>query len=331
MPYRFKAGESVPENIRRIVQEEIKSGTDQLTKTRGQRDEAIHEARKTVKKIRGVLRLVRSELGQTYKEENQLFREVGRQLSEIRDAAALIEVFDALAVKYKDSLQQSALRGVRAGLVLAKQEGGKAANVQKARQSADQAFRAAAKRIDSWPLKKEGFSAIAPGLKLSYEAGKKALKQVQKDPTSENYHYFRRRAKDHWYQVRLLESLWTEVQTAHENSLKKLEQWLGDDHNLVVLREKLHGEPDKFGGEEQVRLFLSLADQYQKELRETAVSMGQRVYAQKPKQFITDIAKLWETWREQPESMKQQQREERQAIRKPPQTAQRKKGKTAAA
>ena len=63
LPYRFKAGETVPENIRRLVNEEVDFAIGELRGSSVEkRDEAIHEARKSIKKLRGVLKLIRSEL-----------------------------------------------------------------------------------------------------------------------------------------------------------------------------------------------------------------------------------------------------------------------------
>jgi hypothetical protein len=108
---------------------------------------------------------------------------------------------------------------------------------------------------------------------------------------------------------------------AHEASLKNLETWLGDDHNLVVLRDKLSSEPENYGDEKDIQLFLALADQYQKELREKAISLGQRVYEEKPRQFTRNIQKLWDAWQQQPDSMKDEQKAERQSVKKGAQPA----------
>lgn len=329
MAYRLRAGESIPENIRRIVQEELEAAADQLANG-NRRDEAIHEARKSVKKIRGVLRLMRPELGGVYANETASFRDIGRRLSDIRDAAARLEIFDGILEKHRASLQKNALSGLRRGLEQAKREAEDSPETDKVVRTAIGAFRSAMRRVKSWPLKKDGFAAIAPGLELTYRTGRKALQQAEQDGTPENLHYFRRRAKDHWYHVRLVESLWTEVMQAHEASLKNLEQWLGDDHNLVVLREKLEGEPEKYGAEEEIEMFLSLADQQQKKLRQEALSIGQRVYERKPRQFTTDMDKLWDAWERQPDSIKEVQKEQRQTAKKQPQPAQRSKATSAA-
>src|SRR5258707_1228198 len=118
MPYHLKATESVPSGIKRIVREEIDSaigllkGAASVTK-----DEAIHETRKSVKKIRGALRLVSAELGDTYRLENRELRSASCRLSELRNATAIIEVFDDLREKYGDELGRQTGTRIRQALV----------------------------------------------------------------------------------------------------------------------------------------------------------------------------------------------------------------------
>jgi hypothetical protein len=90
---------------------------------------------------------------------------------------------------------------------------------------------------------------------------------------------------------------------------------------LVVLREKLESKPEDYGDQKDIELFLTLAGEYQKELREKAMSLGQRVYEEKPRQFTKNIAKLWDAWQHQSDSMKDEQRGERQAAKKAAQPA----------
>jgi CHAD domain-containing protein len=311
MAYRFKAKESVPEGIRRIVREEIDSATNQLTNGKGpKRDEAIHEARKCIKKIRGAVRLMQPELGQTYRRVNGLLAETGRHLSEIRDAEAIIEVFDGVVEKYRDQLKPEAVRAIRSGLLNSKKETEKRLKVDAVVRQAVSSLRAIAKDVDSWPLKADGFTAIAPGFKKRYRAGQQAMSAARNQPAPETFHDFRKRVKDHWYHVRLLESLWTEILQARESALKELETWLGDDHNLVVLREKLHADPDQYGGERNVQVFAGLMEAYSKELREKSLSLGERIYEQKPKLLVREMSKLWDAWQNQPRSMKDLQKEQ---------------------
>ena len=152
MPYRLKPSEPVPDGIKRVVLEEIEAAQDQLSRHSKNRDEAIHEARKSVKKIRGAIRLVEPELGAIYREENRRLGELGRKLSELRDAAAVIETFDAVVAEYRDSLQENALRSVRLMLDKSKRETERTFGIQKTVSGAMATLRATAKRVNTWPL-----------------------------------------------------------------------------------------------------------------------------------------------------------------------------------
>lgn len=299
MAYRLKAGESVPDGIKRIVLEEVDSATGLLGQATGRRrDNAIHEARKSVKKVRGVLRLVRPELGRAYRRENARFRELGHHLSELRDAAALLEVFNQIATQSAGTLDKKSISAIRSGLQREKRATEQRLDAGKVIKDATATFRSLAARAKSWPLNQNGFRAIDTGLKSTYCQGRQALKRAEKTEKSVDFHDFRKRVKDHWYDVRLLENLWTKIMEAHESSLKQLETWLGDDHNLVLLHDKLQNKPEDFGGEAAVTAFLSLVEQHQKELRENSISLGHRVYAEKPSAFVRSLAQLWAVWRE---------------------------------
>jgi CHAD domain-containing protein len=299
MAYHFKANESVPDGIRRIVREEIDSAVDQLTNHAGKhrsRDEAIHEARKSIKKIRGALRLIQPELGQIYRNENGRLGNTGRQLSELRDAGAVMEVFDGVVEKYRHQLKPEAARAVRRRLLKNKQETERRLKVDIVIRRAVAALQAIGKDVEKWPLSTEGFEAIAPGLKNRYRRGQHAMVIARNDPTPENLHEWRKRVKDHWYHIKLLESAWTEILKARETALDDLQNWLGDDHNLVVLCEKLNADPDQYGGKDNVQLFTAIMREYSNELRDKSFALGAKIYEQKPKLLARDMAKLWDTW-----------------------------------
>lgn len=311
MAYRLRSDESVPAAIKRIASEELESAAAQLTgKGATDRDEAIHEARKSIKKVRALLRLMRPELGDTYAKENAQLRDIGRKLSEFRDAGAIIETFDSLREKYCGELKGNTLESIHRGLLERKKQAERDAGVGRVLRKLAAALRAAGRRLRVWQLLTDGFPAIAPGLERTFRRGQKAFAQVLAHPSPENYHEWRKRVKDHWYHVRLLEDLWTEVMQAYEKSLKELETWLGDDHNLVVLREKVVTEPAFYGRGKETDLFLSLVDKYEKELRDNALSLGERIYAEKPRQFTQRLGHLWNVWQVQPESLDELERQE---------------------
>ena len=96
MAYRLERGESVIGGLKRVVGEEIKSAGAQLSGAKNaDRDEAIHEARKSIKKGPGDA--AAGEHGTWAVPIGARMRACAispGRLSEFRDAFAIIETFD---------------------------------------------------------------------------------------------------------------------------------------------------------------------------------------------------------------------------------------------
>src|SRR5262249_40911667 len=77
----------------------------------------VHEVRKSLKKIRAVLRLVRPVIGEKfYRRENTCFRDAGRPLTEVRDARILIETLDKLVEHFQEHVVGRSFADVRKAL-----------------------------------------------------------------------------------------------------------------------------------------------------------------------------------------------------------------------
>src|SRR5665213_308452 len=234
MSYRLQQGESVAEELKRIVREEIDAALSRIATDSGSnRDKAIHEARKGIKKIRAILRPIRPGLPKIYARENRRRRGVGRELSTLRDAAAIIETLDELPGG------TPGLETMRAGLVKAKTRFEREIRVEKVLRDTAAGLNKLKKRVENWPVKKTDIAAFEPGIEKAYRRGRRNLKLARKHPDPAIWHEFRKRVKDHWYHVRLLEEVSPEAFRSREKPLNELETALGTDHNLVVLADEL--------------------------------------------------------------------------------------------
>lgn len=301
MAWRLEHDESVIAGVKRLARDQMDSGERRLSAEKDtSRDQAIHEARKSVKKVRALMRLVRGELGSTYTAENARLRDIGRRLSEFRDAFAIVETFDDLANRCKDEAGEK-FQPIRDALVKQREESEREEDVGLVVAEAAQALKKASARVKFWPLRTDGFAGLAPGLKRTFRAGRKALARVKREPRPENYHELRKRVKDHWYHIRLLEPVWTDAMSGYEKSLNDLETALGNDHNLTVLGDKIAAEPARYGNPAQLESFFDLLDKYQKELRDHSLAIAGRVYEEKPGELVRRLEPLWNAWRHEPE------------------------------
>ena len=278
-----------------MAREQLEGAVESL-EGRGNRDEAIHDARKRVKKARALLRLVREELGEAYTAENTRLRDAGRGLSEFRDAAAVIATFDELREQYRDELHKHPLDSIRHGLQLRKSRAERKADFKVALHEIAAVLSSSARRAAKWPLAADGFAAIAPGLERTFRRGRKAMHVAQREGRPEEYHEWRKRAKDQWYHSRLLQDAWSEVMGGYERSLKQLEDWLGSDHNLEVLRARVAAEPAFYGTPEEIELLMNLIARREKELRASSRTIGDRIYVESPTAYRKRLHGVWDAW-----------------------------------
>lgn len=297
MPYRLEHDESIPRGLRRIAREEIDSAIENLRVTQpSKRDDAVHEARKSIKKLRGLVRLLMPGLGPAGKQENIALRDLGRTLSEVRDAAAMIETVDLLGKKYHDNPAVAKLAPVRALFVKRRNAARAQGDSSPSAEEGIAILRRLRRRLNNWNIGIE-FVSMAPGLKTIYRRGRHALAQARKDPDAVNLHNLRKRVKDYWYQVRLLESLWqlpplSPENACPENALQELQEQLGDAHNLALLRETA------VKGFEGVAHLIA---DFEKELRVKSLAAAKDLYAEKSGGHVQRLTELWMTWRDDTE------------------------------
>jgi CHAD domain-containing protein len=297
MAYRFKHRETVPRNVKRIAAEQLDEAIALLKRKGGaSREDSVQGVRQNIKKTRALLRLVRPELGDFFRDENIRLRDVGLKLSELRDASALIDTVDNLRHRANGAAPKNLLTSVRRQLNLQKRQledqaaaeqllPGIAAELRKIRQS-----------IRYWPLQTDGFKAIAYGLERTFRDGRKALAVARKSSRTEDYHEWRKRAKDHWYQIRLLNRVWGEVMSGYEQSLKELEDALGDDINLWLLEKRTQEAVSQEARRAPTSLLSKTIGSARQDLRQRALEIGAKVYAEKPREFIRQLKKLWKVW-----------------------------------
>ena len=106
--------------------------------------------------------------------------------------------------------------------------------------------------------------------------------------------------KDLWHHLRLLCPAWPEPARAMLHDLEQLGELLGNDHDLVLLRqfvaERCKEQASAVAGLNQ------LIEARQKKLRAAALKLGAKLYAEKPVKVGAQLGKLWIAWRGTPDT-----------------------------
>ena len=101
--YRLKRKEKTAKGVRRVARGRVENALEQLREQPEGEEAAVHTARKDLKKLRSLLRLVRGELDRaTYRNESERYRDAGRLLSDARDAEVKLQTLEELRDRFDD-------------------------------------------------------------------------------------------------------------------------------------------------------------------------------------------------------------------------------------
>jgi len=298
--YRFERDETVGDAFRRIARAQSDKALDEVGSAAANPadEDAIHDCRKRCKKIRGLIRLVRPALDQArYRAANEAFRDAARELSSLRDAQALLATFDSVVAVPTEPPRLDDFESVRAELVrrAGTEPDGDDAGASTFERAGD-LLRAGHDLVVDADLHADGWGAVRGGLAQTYRRGRDALEVVYDDPTPDNFHELRKRAKYSWYHLRLLGPSAPAILDPLAKQFERLAEGLGDAHDLAVLRVQLDDDPDSFGGEATMHAALELLDQHREKLEHDGVSLAEQLYAEPPKPFARRLERYWDAW-----------------------------------
>jgi CHAD domain-containing protein len=293
--FQLRIDEPVADGIRRIARGQIEEVLDRLE---GRTDESfgksVHESRKSLKRLRAVVRLVRAEVGdEVYRRENACFRDAGRALSASRDAQVLIQALDSLGELYGGELVSAALGSFREQLESEYEalRSGLSAGAPLLGELAVE-LRAAEERVADWPLRDVGFRLVSPGLERAYRDSRRAYRTAFDEPSPEHLHEWRKRVKDLWYSLQILEQAAPRRMRKLARTVHDLSELLGDDHDFVVLDQRA-GENGAALSETSARALRAMTEWHRRELHANAFEIGSGLYRRPPAKFVRRVRRGW--------------------------------------
>lgn len=276
-------------------------------------DKAVHEARKAMKRLRAVLRLVRSEIGdRAYRAENALLRDTARLIAPMRDGAVMVDAVRNLRTDYGDRLSPLVFQELESALLDRHlRRRGRVLDDETIFPRVVANLRAARARYASWPVEDDEFpppgpsnhpvishrfSSVGPGLQATYARGRREMQLAMREPTSEHFHAWRKRVKYLRHQTEVLAPLWPDVVGGMAKSFDRLGEILGEEHDLAVLLQLVAGVPSLCPDPVDRSLLAALAQHRRSELRVAAGALGTRLFAERPDRFAERIGAYWDAW-----------------------------------
>ena len=146
------------------------------------------------------------------------------------------------------------------------------------------------------PLLARGWEVIGPGLERLYRQNCASMARARITGKDGDFHQWRKRAKFLWYQVRMLTPIWPKHLAKLAERLNDLQDQLGADHDLAVLKGFLLRRPDRFGGEPTVRRITTCLDKLMVKLRENSQALGNKIFVHRPRRFVNELGERWGEW-----------------------------------
>jgi hypothetical protein len=197
MAYCLKSRTRIGRQLRRIVDRQLRRAIDELTHGG---DKAIHAARRRVKKLRALLRLI-DPRGVGHNVPARL-RSVSRLLAPISDAEASVRTFAGLCRRRVSAPPRAAQEVV--GLLLRNAYDRAAGDSGGAPARAARLLAAARLDLAHLRVRDRRFKAVARGLRRGIERSRRAMHRALRRPTGDGFHVWRRRVKTQWLQLRLV-------------------------------------------------------------------------------------------------------------------------------
>ena len=289
MGFRLKLREPLSDGLKRVFREQMESALELCRHPAKQRGVTVHEVRKHLKKLRAAMRLAIPEVGRNrHAREDCCVRKIGRLVSDLRDAQVRLQTLIQLRDETAKKPENSPFPHIEELLSL-ERESFSAAFAGWQKQAIPQLERVET-RLLKWPLEDLTWQQVCGVVAKIYKRGQRGLAKTIDDPEPENFHAWRKRVKDLWYQLRILQPVNRVVLTEMARDAEVLGELLGREHDLNFLWARLEKESSDEALRDELAQVEKLIGKRGKRLRTNALELGRRFYAEPAKAFAKRIS-----------------------------------------
>ncbi len=275
----------------------------------------VHDARKAIKRLRTIVRLLEGQLGaDVCAREQAALRRAAGALAGARDAEVMLATLDRLVERHPGALSgKRQIERLRKRMARERDRAERRAADPASRLAAVNELRAFQRRAAAWPLlEAEGLGSIDRGLRRIYRDGRRRRRRAaRKRAGMRAMHQWRKRVKDLRYALEALEraepvrrgsrsrreraraeSRWLHRAAKRADELGEL---LGEEHDLAVLGRWLERNGRRRGLKRGMRRKLQkLIAKRRSELRRRALRDSAQIYERSPEQFMTRLRLAFE-------------------------------------
>ncbi|WP_417410292.1 CHAD domain-containing protein [Hoeflea sp.] len=297
MSYRIRPGMPLGGEVARVARKQYERAIDTLRHQQDGPHEAIHAARKSFKKLRGLFRLVRDADPKFFARENARVRDIAGTLSQVRDAKAMVEALDRLFAREATPDNAATLHAIRTRLAerhirIVKEETDLDDRIEAAIICCESGITALSKL--NLPKKpKKATAILASGAAANYGRAVLALDAAGSSADPDDWHDLRKRIKYHWMHVKLLRPGWPGEMALRAKVTNLAGEALGDDHDLANLGNLIASHPDAIGTAEEIAILRTAMAAQSAKLHAEVRDIVKHLLKDDEKLIRNRIAALW--------------------------------------
>lgn len=281
--------ESLQDGLLRVVDDLVDSAAQTDKKSSSDAQSHIHRLRTTIKRMRALLRLIRPVTGETFfRRENERLKYAAGCLSAARDKEVVSTTLSELPIS--GEAEKLAVEAALSGFEESPRPGN---DLEKAIKQVKEALLQTRHRFHRLDLTGAEREVIESGLRTVYRQSRNRMKMALRDGDDEAFHRWRIRVKNLYYELQFLQSIWPKRLGKMVSRLSKLQDKMGFDHDLAVVKALLRKTPDTFGGRRSVDLLINRLDEKSRGLRRKVRPSGRRALAERPGRFVHRLSRRW--------------------------------------
>lgn len=234
---RFKRDESTVVALERLTATQVLKA-ESLVKSLVPQEQVVHGVRLAFKFLRAMLRLSREALGPAFvRRENARLRKAALSLSLWRDEKVVRDTLTELGDEMSELSHAAVEDALRQWQQKTRPQHRHHKSLPVTLREALAALRTFQRNLDKAAWAAPGWEAVSKGMKKSYRKAHHSLQLAEAAGIDELFHDARKRVKDLYYHVSLVEPALPKDSARLEKRLLKLQALLGNDHDLSVARE----------------------------------------------------------------------------------------------
>ncbi|MBS2097037.1 CHAD domain-containing protein [Carboxylicivirga linearis] len=293
--YRFIIDneEELGEGVVRVASEQLMYIKQQARIPVGM-DVSVHEIRKSFKRLRALLRLIRYDIGEElFLSENTKYKESAAKLSRLRDMHVIISYL-ATCFEAEELVitEESFIRFV--GYLNEQKEREMKQLVENSvMDSIINQCKEQLKVIKEYPLSNLGPHTIHNGVIHAYKRCLDKMKAAQLNLDDEALHQLRKKVKYLYNQMLLMEAVWPDYFITYSSSLSAASELLGNDHNLAETIVIIEEAPEQILSEEEKQSLIKSITNERRHITDELWPLLGKIFAECSGAFAKRVKSYW--------------------------------------